>query len=72
MVIYCGQLGLVEMPYCLSMNEGLPCKNAIDCWKGRVDIVKILKDRFSEGELQKAFNSLPKSRIDRILDVIQK
>lgn len=72
MVIYCNQLGLVEMPYCLSMNEGLPCKNTIDCWKGRVDIVKILKDRFSEEELHKTFNSLPKSRIDRILDVIQK
>lgn len=72
MVIYCGQLGLVEMPYCLSMNEGLPCKNIIGCWKDRTDIIKILKARFSEEELNKIFNSLPKSRIDRILDVIQK
>lgn len=72
MIIYCGQLGMIEISYCLTMNEGLPCKNIVGCWKGRADIMTILKARFSEEELHKIFNTLPKSRIEKILELIQK
>ena len=71
MIIYCGQLGLIEISYCLDMNEGLPCKSIIGCWKGRVDIIKILEARFSQDELKKVFGDMPKSRLERILDCIQ-
>ncbi len=72
MVIFCQQLGLIEISYCIAMNEGLPCKNIIGCWKDRTDIIKLLKERFDEEELKKAFEDLPKSRIERIIDSIQK
>jgi hypothetical protein len=71
MEIYCTQLGmLVEFSYCLSMNEKLPCRNVIGCWKGRMDIVQCLKERFSEEDLKKIFSGLPKTKIDRILDSV--
>ena len=72
MIIYCGQLGMIEISYCITMNEGLPCKNICGCWKGRADIMKILKSLFSEEELNKIFCEPSKSRIDRILDAIQR
>lgn len=72
MEIYCGQLGMVtEFGYCLSMNEGLPCRNMIGCWGGRMDIMLFLKRTFTEEELQKCFGGLPKSKFERIMEVLQ-
>ena len=69
MEIYCTQLGmLTEFSYCISMNEKLPCRNSIGCWKERMDIVQFLRERFGEEDLNKIFSGLPKSKIDRILD----
>jgi len=73
MEIYCSQLGmLIDFSYCMTMNDGLPCRNAIGCWKERIDIVAVLKERFSDKELQKVFGTLPKSKIERIIDGIKK
>jgi hypothetical protein len=73
MTIYCHQLGmLVEFSYCTSLNEKLPCKNIIGCWKGRTDIVAYLRETFSDEELRKVFSGFSKSRIDRIVEAIQK
>jgi hypothetical protein len=52
------------------MNEKLPCRNVIGCWKGRMDIVQCLKERFSEEDLKKIFSCLPKTKIDRIVDSV--
>ncbi len=73
MNIYCPQLGmLIEFSYCVSMNEGLPCRNTIGCWKGRTDIVAFLKEKFSDDELKKVFCNPAKSRLDRIIESIEK
>jgi len=73
MNIYCNQLGmLVEFSYCASLNEGLPCRNIIGCWQERTDIIAFLRDTFTEAELGKIFSGLPKSRLDRIIESIQK
>jgi hypothetical protein len=72
MNIYCNQLGmLIEFAYCTSMNEGLPCRNIIGCWRGRTDIITFLKERFTDKELRKVFSGAPKSRIDRIIESIK-
>lgn len=72
MNIYCTQLGmLVEFSYCTSMNEGLPCRNVVGCWKSRTDIVALLKEKFTEEELKKVFCGAPKSRLDRIIESIE-
>lgn len=73
MNIYCLQLGmLVEFSYCISMNENLPCRNIIGCWKHRADIITILTEKFTDEELKKVFSGLPKSRIERIIESITK
>ena len=73
MEIYCNQLGmLVKIPYCTFMNEGLPCRNIIGCWKDRIDIIALLRENFSDEQLKKVFSGPPKSRIDRIIESLRK
>jgi hypothetical protein len=72
MEIYCNQIGMmIDFSYCVSVNEGLPCRNIISCFQGRVDILTLLRKRFTKDELEKAFKGLPKSRLERILESIQ-
>jgi len=52
------------------MNDGLPCRNSIDCWRERLDIVAFLKAKYSDGELSKVFSGLPRSKLDRIMEMI--
>lgn len=73
MEIYCSQLGmLVEFSYCISMNENLPCRNITGCWKDRMDIIKFLKDNYSVEDLKKVFEGPPKTRLQRIVETIEK
>jgi hypothetical protein len=68
MEIYCPQLGMIiGFDYCLHVQNGLPCGNTFGCWKERVDVANILKANFTDDELRLAFNTLPISRLDRIL-----
>jgi hypothetical protein len=73
MNIYCNQLGmLVEFSYCTSMNESLPCRNIIGCWKERTDVISFLRQNFSDAQLKKVFSGSPKSRIERIIESVEK
>ena len=63
---------LIEFSYCTSMNDGLPCRNIIGCWKERTDIIVFLKEKFTDEELRKIFSGPPKSRVDRIIESIDK
>jgi hypothetical protein len=72
MEIYCTQLGMViGITYCISVNDGLPCRNTIGCWEHRVDIYVLLKERFTQNDLKKVFGNLPKSKIERIIESAQ-
>ncbi|MCX5812197.1 MAG: hypothetical protein NT178_06595 [Proteobacteria bacterium] len=69
MEIYCTQLGMViDITYCISVNDGLPCRNTIGCWENRIDIHVFLKENFTPNDLKKAFSNLPKSKIERIIE----
>jgi hypothetical protein len=71
--IYCNQLGMIiEFSYCISMNENLPCRNIIGCWKERIDIIAFLRENFTDEELKKVFSGQPKSRIERIIESVKK
>jgi hypothetical protein len=71
--IYCNQLGmLVEFSYCSTVNDALPCRNIIGCWKARIDILTFLRENFSEDQIRKVFSGVPKSRIERIIDALSK
>ena len=73
MEIYCLQLGmLVEFSYCTSVNDKLPCRNILGCWKHRGDIITILRKQFTDEELKKVFSGPPKTRIERIIESIEK
>jgi hypothetical protein len=73
MNIYCHQLGMIiELPYCISMNEGLPCRNVLGCWKERMDIIAFLREKFTDEELKRAFACPPKSKIERIIESMKK
>jgi len=73
MEIYCTQLGMVvDINYCISVSDGLPCRNTIGCWQNRMDIYTFLKERFSADDLKKVFGVLPKSKIDRIIESVIK
>lgn len=72
MEIYCSQLGMmIGISYCLKVQDGLPCSNTFGCWKERVDVTAILKAKFTDEQLRKAFNTLPKSRLTRITESIR-
>lgn len=72
MEIYCLQLGmLTDFNYCVSVNDGLPCRNVIGCWRERTDIMAYLKKSLTEEELRKCFAGLPKSKLERIVDIIR-
>jgi hypothetical protein len=63
---------LIEFTYCTSVNEGLPCRNIIGCWKERTDVISLLRENFSDEELRKVFSGPAKSRIERIIESIKK
>lgn len=62
---------VIELSYCSSLNEGLPCRNIIGCWKERIDIIVFLREKFTDEELKKVFSGPPKSRIDRIIESVK-
>jgi hypothetical protein len=63
---------IIDFSYCISMNEGFPCRNIIGCWNQRMDIIAFLRDRFTDEDLRKIFSGLPKSRLERIIESIKK
>lgn len=72
MEIYCTQLGmLISLDYCLKAQNGLPCSHAYGCWKERVDVAAILEANFTDVELALAFNTIPKSRLERIMEAVR-
>jgi hypothetical protein len=62
---------LTQFDYCVSVNEGMPCRNVIGCWRERTEIMSYLKKFLSEDELRKCFDGLPKSKIERIVEIIK-
>jgi hypothetical protein len=63
---------LVEFSYCTSMNDNLPCRNILGCWKHRMDIITVLREQFTDEQLKKVFSGHPKTRIERIIESLEK
>jgi hypothetical protein len=73
LIIYCPQLG-GEIPfrYCRMVNENLPCRKIMVCWEFRVDIAKFMSEHFSIDQVQSALTPSSKTRLDTILELIEK
>ncbi len=73
LIIYCHQLG-GEIPfrYCRTVNEDLPCRKIIVCWEFRIEISKFLGEHYSMDQIQRALAPSTKTRLDTILELIEK
>ncbi len=71
MRIYCSQLGMiVDASYCMTMHEGSSCRNIVGCLSGRMDIADYLKKAMGEEGFCKKFSDLPKTRLERIIELV--
>jgi hypothetical protein len=73
LIIYCPQLG-GETPfrYCRTVNEDLPCRKIVVCWEFRIEISKFLGEHYSMEQIQQALAPPTKTRLDTILELIEK
>jgi hypothetical protein len=71
--MYCPHLGqMLTFNYCRQVQSALPCRNMIGCWEKRLPIGNFLVEHFSREALEMAFGGLPKSRMERIFDSIER
>jgi hypothetical protein len=54
------------------MNENLPCRKIMVCWEFRIEISKFLGEHYSIDQIQSALAPPTKTRIDTILELIEK
>jgi hypothetical protein len=73
LIIRCPQLGgEVPFSYCRIVNEDLPCRKIIICWEFRIEIGKFLNENYSVDQIQRALAPPTKTRLETILDLIEK
>lgn len=73
LIIRCPMLGgEVPFHYCRTVNEELPCRKIIICWEFRIEIGKFLSEHYSFDQIQRALAPPAKTRLDTILELIEK
>jgi hypothetical protein len=73
LIIRCPQLGgEVPFHYCRTINEDLPCRRIILCWEFRIEIAKFLNENYTIDQIQRALAPPTKTRIETILEHIEK
>ncbi len=73
LIIYCPQLGgEIPFQYCRTVNEDLPCLRIMVCWEFRIKISNFLGEHFSIDQIQRASAPPTKTRLDTILELIEK
>jgi hypothetical protein len=73
LIIRCPQLGgEVPFKYCRTLNEDFPCRKIMVCWEFRIEISKFLGEHYSIDQIQCALAPPTKTRLDTILDIIEK
>lgn len=73
LLIRCPMLGgEVPFRYCRTLNEELPCRRIILCWEFRIEIGKFLAEHYSLDQIQKALAPPTKTRLETILELVEK
>jgi hypothetical protein len=73
LIIRCPQLGgEVPFRYCRTVNEDLPCRKVMVCWEFRIEISKFLGEHYSMDKIELALTSPSKTRLDTILEIVEK
>ncbi len=69
---YCRSLGhRVPFNYCRSLNEELPCRSIIDCWKEMFEVEDWIQNSYSKEEIE-FFLQPAKPKILQIYDSMLK
>jgi hypothetical protein len=69
---YCRMLGhKVPFAYCRKMNNDLPCRNTLDCWKTIFPVEDFVKTFYSQEEIT-LFLSPPKPKLTQIYEIMAK
>ena len=67
---YCRMLGhKVPFVYCRKMNNDLPCRNTLDCWKNIFAVEDFVRNFYSEEEISR-FLEPSKPKIAQIYDIM--
>jgi hypothetical protein len=73
LIIRCPQLGgEVPFQYCRTVSEDFPCQRIMVCWEFRIEIPKFLREHYSMDQIQHALAPSTKTRLDTILELIEK
>jgi hypothetical protein len=73
LIMRCPMLGgEVPFHYCRTVNEDLPCRKIIICWEFRIEIGHFLNEHYSFDQIQRALAPPTKTRLDTILELIEK
>ena len=72
LIIHCPPLGEVPFRYCRTVNETLPCRRIMVCWEFRMQIAQFLNEHYSIDQIERALAPPDKTRIETILDLIEK
>ncbi|MFH0960694.1 MAG: hypothetical protein V1897_18560 [Pseudomonadota bacterium] len=73
MEMRCPKLGgPVTFAYCLVEAVSLPCSRALMCWNNRFDAISHFQRMLGAEEFRLAFQTPPKSRMDSILELIER
>jgi hypothetical protein len=64
--------GEIPFHYCRTVNEDLPCRRILVCWEFRIEISKFLNENYSFEQIERAFAPPTKTRIETILELIEK
>ena len=73
LILRCLQLGgEVPFKYCRTLIENLPCRRMMVCWEFRIEISKFLGEHYSIEQIQCALAPPTKTRLDTILELIEK
>jgi hypothetical protein len=71
--IYCPHLGMMmTFNYCRRAQSALPCRNLLGCWEERIPVLEFLSQHYNRKELEAAFSGLPKSRMERIFESLNR
>ncbi|HOX27560.1 MAG TPA: hypothetical protein PLQ76_00245 [bacterium] len=64
--------GPVPFSHCRKTNNNLPCQSIVACWSNQIDLQAFLSENYTHEELQQALGVPKKSRIETILEALDK
>ncbi len=69
---WCPMLGqTIKFGYCRKMREGMPCHRLLVCYESHFDVIGFVGANYTPEE-QEQFLSKPTSRVENMLDTVEK